>query len=461
MSRDTFYKFVDTDSDAVVARLVSAYENMTGRTLRPADPDRLFISWVASVIVQERVNQNYVGNQNLPSRAEGENLDALGEWIYDIKRLAAQPSKCTVRFNISAAQSTSIAIPQGTRVTDASGDLIWYTTEDAVIPIGSLYADVMVQCETAGDIGNGYVAGQINTLVDVDNILYFSSCANIDTASGGANEATDEQYYELMREGLDSYSTAGPVGAYIYWAKTVSANIADVKPIQPRLTDVQTVPLYTDSDGYKHAFIAGEHLLPDSLEVRENSESEPAIHGIDYSYIYEDQLLNIEIKSDGALAALNTVHITIECIKAGYVYLYALMNDGTLADAAVKAAIRDACNQDTVRPLTDFVAVEDAETVSYNINLTYWIDRNSTKSLADIQADVTAAVNEFVAWQSGKIGRDINPSYLEWLLKDTGVKRVAIASPAFTELRNGDDHTVPQVAQIGTISVVNGGFEDE
>ncbi len=461
MSRNTNYMFVETDSDAIVARLVSAYENMTGRTLRPADPDRLFISWIANVLVQERVDQNYVGNQNLPSRAEGENLDALGEWIYNIQRLAAQPSKCTMRFYISEAQQTSIAIPQGTRVTDASGTLIWYTTEDAVVEIGSLYADVMVQCETAGEVGNGYVAGQINILVDVDNILYYASCENIDTASGGANEANDEQYYEFMRDGLDSYSTAGPVGAYIYWAKSVSSNIADVKPIQPRLTMTKTLQLYTDGDGYKHGFLAGEHLLPATLTVRTAAGATPAVHGIDYSYDYEDQLLNIEIKSDGSLASRTDIYVTIECIKAGYVYLYALMNDGTLADAATKAAILNACNQDTVRPLTDYVSCEDAETVSYNINLTYWIDRHTTKSLADIQADVTAAVNQFVAWQSGKIGRDINPSYLEWLLKDTGIKRVAITSPVFTELRNGDEHTVPQVAQIGTKTIVNGGYEDE
>ncbi len=44
MSRDTEYKFVPTDSSAIMARLISAYENMTGRTLQPADPDRLFIA---------------------------------------------------------------------------------------------------------------------------------------------------------------------------------------------------------------------------------------------------------------------------------------------------------------------------------------------------------------------------------------------------------------------------------
>lgn len=460
--RNTNYKFVETDVDEIITRLVSAYENMTGRTLRPADPDRLFISWIANVIVQERVDQNYSANQNLPSRAEKENLDALGLWIYNIQRLAAQASKCTMRFHISDAQSSAIAIPQGTRVTDSSETLVWHTTEDAVVAIGNTYADVMVQCESKGDIGNGYVAGQITTLIDVDNILYYSSCENIDTTSGGSEEADDEQYYKLMREGLDSYSTAGPTGAYIYWAKSVSSNIADVKPVQPRLTVAKTIQLYTDGDGYKHGFVAGEHLLPATLTVRTAAGAMPAVHGVDYSYDYEDQLLDIEIKSDGSLASRTDIYVTVECIKAGYVYLYALMNDGTLAGSSVKTAILNACNQDTVRPLTDYVSCKDADLATYSINLTYWTDKHSKKPLTEIQSAVSEAVNEYIAWQAGKIGRDINPSYLEWLLADTGIKRVAITSPVFTELRNGDDHSVPQVASIsGTPIITYGGQEDE
>ena len=75
------YQFVSTDSASLIASLTTAYEKLTGRTLLPSDPDKLFLSWVADVIIHERVSQNYIGNQNIPSRAEGENLDARGEFI--------------------------------------------------------------------------------------------------------------------------------------------------------------------------------------------------------------------------------------------------------------------------------------------------------------------------------------------------------------------------------------------
>ena len=68
---------------------------------------------------------------------------------------------------------------------------------------------------------------------------------------------------------------------------------------------------------------------------------------------------------------------------------------------------------------------------------------------------------EFVAWQCGKLGRDINPSVLIGKLMQTGIKRVALTSPVFTTLRDGSDDTTPQVASVGTITATNGGYEDE
>ena len=76
-------------------------------------------------------------------------------------------------------------------------------------------------------------------------------------------------------------------------------------------------------------------------------------------------------------------------------------------------------------------------------------------------ADVQAAVTEYISWQCAKLGRDINPSELYRRLMATGIKRVELASPAFTVLRDGRERTAPQVAVIGTVTVTNGGYEDE
>lgn len=378
MSRNTEYQFVATDAEELVALIVAMYEKITGQTLQPASPERLFVQWVSSVIVQERAINNYTGNQNIPSRAEGANLDALGELYGARTRPAAQAATCRVRFSISEPQTTAILVPAGTRITDASGTLMWETTGDAYVPIGDTCVEVPVQCRTAGVVGNGYAIGQINTLVDLYE--YCDGAENLTVSDGGADEATDEEYYELLRASMDATSTAGPRGSYIYHAKAVSTEISDVAVNSP---------------------------------------------------------------------------------EPGTVKLYVLMDDGTLATEEIKAAVLAACSADDVRPLTDLVLVEDAETVSYNISFTYYTQSGSSKSAADIQAAVNDAVTAYTSWQSAKLGRDINPSYLVGLLMQTGIKRVELTAPEFAVLRDGGDGTVPQLAQVGTVTITSGGYEDE
>lgn len=378
MSRNPEYQFVSTDTDALIADLVAGYEAITGITVRPASPEKLFIQWVASVVLQERVWNNYTGNQNIPSRATGQNLDALGDLFYEVERPMAQAAVCTMRFHISEAQNTAILIPSGTRVTGVSGDLVWSTYEDVYIPIGETYADTQVRCGTPGVIGNGYAIGQINTIVDLYD--YYSKCENITVSDDGADEATDEEYYELMRASMDAFSCAGPLGAYIYFAKKVSTEIVDVRPNSP---------------------------IP------------------------------------------------------GYVNIYVLMDDGTIASEEIKNAVLEACSEDKVRAFTDYVSVNDAELVTYNIDFTYYIQRDTNKSAKQIEDEVASAVQKYITWQSGKFGRDINPDKLREYLSPTGIKRIVLKEPAFTQLRNGKDNAVPQVASIGEITVISGGYEDE
>lgn len=382
MSRGTEYNFVSTDSAEIISAITAKYEELTGRTLLPSDPDKLFIQWVAGVIIQERIILNYTANQNIPSRAVGQNLDALGEMIYNVFRPHAEPSVCTMRFRISAAQETAIDIPKGTRVTDSSGKYTWETVEDTIVPIGAIFADVIAQCTTPGSIGNGFAPGQINTLVDIDNVLFYESCFNIDTSNSGTEEATDAEYYELMRAGLEAFSTAGPRGAYEYHAKAISTSIADV-------------------------------------------------------------------------CAINLVD------KPGHVEIYAIMADGSIADDGTKNAIFEACNDEMVRPLTDMVEVKDPEVVDFDVDLTFYVDRTESKPIQDVLAAVQSAVNEYTEWQCKKIGRDINPSRLMWLLRDVGAKRMEIRSPVFVPLRDGAERLTPQTARIKSVNIINGGYEDE
>lgn len=458
MSRNPEYEFIPTDTSELEAQMITQYEALTGETVMPASPERLMISWVASIIHAERVKGNYAANQNLPSRASGENLDALAELYYAQERPAPKPAVCTMRFYISEAQSSAVLIPVGTRVTDASQSLYWETTDDVYVTAGDTYADAQVRCQVTGTIGNGYAVGQINTIVDVYD--YYTACENTTESDGGADIATDDELYELLKASMYAYSTAGPQGAYVYHAKAVSTEIADVIAVRPRLSFVKTLDLYTLS-GTLCAFLGGDELMVDTLAVYPHESSTAAALATDYTVDYTDGLLKITVVGGGVLESETQIDVEIKATGAGRVVIYALMDDGTIAGTEIKASILAACNSESVRPLSDRVSVADPMTVSYDIDLTYYIPANSTTSAADIRTAVEAAAEEYKAWQSAKLGRDINPSYLIGLLMQTGIKRVTVRSPVYTALHDGNDAHIPEVAAIGTTTIVNGGVENE
>ena len=227
--------FVETDTEAIVTALIQSYEKFTGRTLYPADPARLFILWVADIIVQERVNIDFSAKQNVPRYAEGEYLDSLAELFKDTYRLEPEKAKTTLRYTLSIKLDTATVIPAGTRATP-DGDVVFATLQDLTIPAGQLSGDVAAECTQAGEIGNGFVPGQIKQAVDV--FPYFQSVSNTTESAGGADEESDAAFYERLRESVETYSTAGPMGGYEYFAKSASALIADVKATSPEPGEV-------------------------------------------------------------------------------------------------------------------------------------------------------------------------------------------------------------------------------
>lgn len=224
-------QYVDTDTEKLVNLLIKGYEDITKKKIYPADPMRLFILWIADIMVQQRVLIDYSAKQNLPRFAEGQYLDELVEFLNDtIKRLPAQAARTKLRYTLSATRETATIIPAGFRVT-VDGEIIFATTRDLIINIGELSGEVEAVCLAEGKIGNGFVPGQISQAVDV--APYMQSVSNITTSAGGAELETDDSLYSRYREALATYSTAGPEGAYRFYAKSASADITDVKAISP------------------------------------------------------------------------------------------------------------------------------------------------------------------------------------------------------------------------------------
>lgn len=105
------------------------------------------------------------------------------------------------------------------------------------------------------------------------------------------------------------------------------------------------------------------------------------------------------------------------------------------------------------RPLTDKVKVLAPDTVTYNIDLTYYIADAQKAVALEIQKKVQDAIESYILWQNSKIGKDINPSYLTHLIVEAGAMRVEINEPVHTVVEK------TAIPQIGTKTVTYGGIE--
>ena len=251
MSERTYpdIQFVETDVETIINSMIALYElmyeEMTGKKKKvyPASPERLFISWCAAIVVQQRVLIEETAKKNVPRYAEGEYLDSLAELFHDIERLPAEPARATFRCYISEPQQQSVYVPEGTRIT-FDGEITFATLEELEITAGQSYGDVVAECQTAGTVGNDLAPGQVTEIVDVYD--YFLSVENITKTAGGSDEETDADYYYRMRESMESFSTAGPVNGYIYFAKSVSSAIADIAATSPEAGVVDVRVLLKD-----------------------------------------------------------------------------------------------------------------------------------------------------------------------------------------------------------------------
>jgi len=222
--------FINLSTEDIEKETLQGIETLLGKKLYPASVERLFAEGFVAELVRTIALFNYYAKQNLLRYAEGEYLDALGE-LYGVQRLPAKPAITTLRFYIEQPLPFEVVIPKGTRVT-SDGQLSFETTEEGKIEPGNTYVDIPAQCTTSGGIGNGFLPGQINQLVDP--IPYVVKVENITTTLGGSDVENDDRFRERIRLSLERFSTAGPRLAYEYWVKTAHQDITDVSVYSPQ-----------------------------------------------------------------------------------------------------------------------------------------------------------------------------------------------------------------------------------
>lgn len=424
-------EFITTDADKLYKQIITSLESAVGESLYPGDERRIFAEGLAAVFVAMFNAVNDAAKQKMLRYARGDVLDALGERVA-VKRIPAAKASTVIRFKINSAFGSNIVIPQGTRVT---GDSKRYfaTVTAAILPAGKTYVDVETQSVGEGTDYNEISAGMINTMVDP--IAYIDSIENVTKTAGGTDEETDDSLRARILAAPSKLSTAGPVKSYRYWAMTADSTIADVVVTGEQQTLTRTLAV----SGGK-AYKGGSLLLPDTLTVYLSDGVTAAVKGSDYSVDYSDELLTITLTAGGRLATASTIKISVDTTNAGTVRIIPICEGGELPSAEILQKVYDVCNADDIRPMTDVVKVEPPTVKPYDIDLTYYTLADDESACIETVESEGGAIDKFIQWQSGAIGRDINPDKLRALIlrpdgeNAVGAYRVAITSPAFTEL---------------------------
>ena len=150
------------------------------------------------------------------------------------------------------------------------------------------------------------------------------------------------------------------------------------------------------------------------------------------------------------------IDVAIDSPTPGVVNVYTLLTGGELPKAAFLNEVENYLASEEVRPLTDEVHALAPTASSYSVNVDYYVLNSDAVKLDSIKAAVQAAVNDYVAWQQSKIGRDINPDELIKRVRDAGAGRVvhSTLTPVFKTL------TKSEVAQCSSVTVTFKGLED-
>lgn len=221
--------FVDTNSQDIYNTVLDNVMDYVAEPLYPGDERRIFAEAIIAILVAFYNDLNDTARQKMLQYARGEVLDAIGD-MDDTPRLQPQPAHDTVRFSTGAVLAQNIIIPAGTRVT-LDGEIYFSTEETTVLQAGKTFVDVDAVCQTAGSAYNGIEPGKINVLVDV--IPYIATVANLHGTVGGDDGEPyttegDDRYRERIKLSKATYSVAGPVEAYRYYALSASPDIVDV-----------------------------------------------------------------------------------------------------------------------------------------------------------------------------------------------------------------------------------------
>lgn len=296
----------------MIADYEKKYQEATDRkvTLRPGDKEHIHLRIDAGQYFQMYQILDNAAKMNLLKYSKGNFLRHLGAFKKTFIQ-EPKPAVVTARFTLSEIRKDVIYIPQGTRIT--AGDGVYFATDDyAEVKAGDSFVDVDCTCETVGEVGNEYIVGQIETIVDP--VPYVSGVSNITKSDGGTGEESEESFRERIFLAPSSYSVAGPADAYEYWVKQYnSAAIEDVKIYEPTEAVVDIRILLVGGALPSKTFCSGclEYLRENPIIPLTDNDLVAAPDVVNYNlkavyYIARSDLNNIKVIQESIEAAKET-----------------------------------------------------------------------------------------------------------------------------------------------------------
>lgn len=255
---------IEINAESDEAALVAMFEGATGKTLYPAQDERIMLSVINQQSVLNKIKFNEGLKNCFIKYAQDDFLDLYGD-LLDCPRLNAQCAVDTLHVTLYDTFSAAKTIAKGAQIMTKDSEYIFETTEDLTIPAGSLTGTVAIQSVLAGSALNSYAAGEINILItDYD---YVESVVNLDGASGGIDRENKSDYLERLLLAPEKFSTAGTEEGYAYFAKLAHPSIIDVK-VKSSSAGVIDIYLLTKTGTASTSVINAVKALLNSEKIR-------------------------------------------------------------------------------------------------------------------------------------------------------------------------------------------------
>jgi len=383
MSSTVKPKFIEYDSQTEEQNLVSLFEEKTGRTLYPAQDERLMISIIeykASLLVNMF---NEAAKLNLTQYSKGAILDCIGE-MFDTKRLQGEYGYDTLKITLNTTFTNDLTISKGLEVMSKDEKFTFATSEDLIIPAGETEGSVKVVAKEIGADVNVYGASDVNILVKP--VSYIDSVTNLNGISGGAGVETDEAYIKRILLAPERFSCAGSRQSYIYHALSANAKIIDAS---------------AESVQYK-ANITISTTQNDETTTTTYEESSGQITTPDFTASVNHKLGKFEFTLNNKTYSLNMLPDTT-------VKIYPLTDEETTPQAVLDD-VETLLNGDSVNPMTDNVLAISPTKVTKTIAVTIKLDEEADSDYVSAQAN--EILNEYKSTMRSKLGSEIVPSQL-------------------------------------------------